>query len=348
MKRIVLTMSLVGSITAGFAQTQNMEIRRSDISYPGKSFQFQEDTSVILPGTFQTIGQNQRWDFSVLDNNYSYTTLFLTPDANNGGSSVNGCNLVIQEDDQYDEFSYLQASDSALTALNNSMDTTAASADFHPRGMIFPMVYGTAWSDSSRSDNTYTGDEMGAPGIDSIRLEVFIIINNSCDGQGQLLLPVDSVEALRLKSDLYYEYTVSGYTSFTGWFPLQSGSDGQTSYAFLNKEGGYYAATVTLKPNQPNIAEISYRSSNVMSVKNPTEMEQTLLYPNPAQSHFQVEAKQAGSLQIFDLQGKLVQANMSLEEGTNRIETGSLISGQYLVVILYQDGTSSINRVIKR
>ncbi|MHB1278116.1 MAG: T9SS type A sorting domain-containing protein [Bacteroidia bacterium] len=347
MKRIVLAMSLVGCITAGFAQTQNMEIRRSDISYAGKSFQFQDDTSVTLTGTFQNSGQNQRWDFSILDNNYSYTTLFLAPDSANGGNTVNGCNLVIQDDDQYDEYSYIEDADSVLTALNNSMDTTQASADFHPRMLIFPLTYGSAWSDSSRSSSTYTGDEFGFPAADSVRLDLYILVNNTCDGHGQLLLPLDSVEALRLKTDVYYEYDVSAYTTITGWFPVQNGSDGQTSYAFFNKEGGYYAATVSLKSNQPNTAEISYRSSNLMSVKNPVDMEHTLLYPNPAQSHFQIEAKQAGSLQIFDLQGKLVQANVGIEEGTNRIETGALKSGQYLVVILYQDGTTSVNRVVK-
>ncbi len=346
MKRIVLAMSLAGCVTTGFAQTPNMEIRRSDISYTGKSFQYQEDTSVVLPLNFQATGQNLRWDFSVLDNNFSKTTLFIAADSNNGGSDVNGCNLVIQDDDQVDEFTYVEDADSVLKALNNSMDTTAATSDFHPRMLIFPLVYGSAWSDSTRSDNTYPGSDFGAP-VDSIRVQVYVLVNNSCDGHGQLLLPVDSVEALRLKTDVYVEVDISAYTTITGWFPVQNSTEGQTSYVFFNKEGGYYAASLTLKANQPNIGEIVYRSSNVMSVKNPTEKEQTLLYPNPAQNHFRIEAKQAGSLQIFDLQGKLVQANVGLEEGTNRIETGALQPGQYLVVILYQDGTSSVNRIVK-
>ncbi|HCS21177.1 MAG TPA: hypothetical protein DIW47_11570 [Bacteroidetes bacterium] len=346
MKRIVLAMSFVACVTAGFAQTQNMEIRRSDMSYAGKSFQYQEDTSVVLPMNFQSTGQNLRWDFSVLDNNFSKTTLFLAPDTNNGGSTVNGCNLVIQDDDQLDDYSYIEDADSVWKALNNGMDTTGATSDFHPRMMIFPLKYGSAWSDSTRSDNTYPGSDFGAP-VDSIRVQVYVLVNNTCDGQGQLLLPVDSVEALRLKTDVYVEVDISAYTAITGWFPVQNSSEGQITYTFFNEEGGYYAASVTLKADQPNVGEIVYRSSNVMSVKNPLENVQTLLYPNPAQTHFQIEAKQAGSMQIFDLQGKLVQNNVNIEEGTNRIETGVLKSGQYLVVILYQDGTTSVNRVVK-
>jgi hypothetical protein len=345
MKRIVLAMCVAVGMTSAFAQTQNLELRRSDMSYPGKSFQYKEDTSVVLLGTFQNAGKNQRWDFGTLDNNYAYTTNFQAPSANNGGNAVDDCNLVIQDDDQINEYTYVHATDSALTALNNSLDTTEASEGFHPRMLIFPLQYGTAWADSSRTDNTYTGAEFGAP-LDSVRLEVYILVNNSVDGQGTLLLPVDSVEAFRVKQDLYYEYNVSGYTTLTGWFPIQNGSEGQTSYVFLNKEGGYYAATVTLKAGQPNMAEISYRSTNLMGVKNPVA-EETTLYPNPAQNHFQVEAKQAGTMQIFDLQGKLVQNNVSLEEGTNRIETSAMKSGQYLVVIVYQDGTSSVNRIVK-
>lgn len=340
-------MCLVGSFASVFAQTQNMEIRRSDISYAGKSFQFQEDSSVTLPDTFQNAGKNQRWDFSVLDNDYSYTTRFLAPDANNGGSSVNRCNLVIQDDDQFEEYSYIEDADSVLTALNNNMDTSGAAINFHPRMLVFPLKYGSAWADSSSSDSTYTGADWGFPAADSIRVQFSITVNNSCDGQGMLILPVDSVEALRLKTEVFYEYNAFAYTQLTGWVPVQSGSDGQTTYVFFNKDGGYYAASVSLDPDLPDMAEVTYRSSNLMSVKNPSGREQALLYPNPVQGQFQIEAKQAGTLQIFDLQGKLVQANLSIEEGTNQIETGSLSAGQYLVVILYQDGTSSVNRVVK-
>lgn len=339
-------MSLVGGITGAFAQTQELELRRSDMSYPNSDFNFQVDTNVILDNSFQATGKNQRWDFSNLNNHGSFITKFLAPDANNGGDQIAGCNLVIQGSSANPEYTHMEVTDSVLRVLNNSTDTFATGPDFKPRALLFPLKYGMAWADSTRTAETYSGTDFGVP-LDSIRVEVYILINNTCDGHGNLILPLDSVEALRVKQDLYYEYDVSGYSGITGWFPIQSASESELSYNFFNKDGGYYTAIVEYKADQVNIAEISYRSNNLLSVKD-VEKAQAHVYPNPAQNFFQVEATQTGTMQIMDLQGKLLQSKIELTEGTNFIDIQALNAGQYLVILNYSDGSSAISRIIKK
>jgi len=344
MKRIVLTLSIVGWFTGVIAQ--DLELRRSDMSYPGASFNYQVDTSVNLSNDFSQAGKNQRWDFRQLDNNESFITRYLAPNANNGGDQISGCNLVIQQDDQVEEYSFVDANSMDVKLLGNTDDTLSAGPDFSPRYLVFPLKYGQAWSDSNRTKDTYPGSDFGAP-FDSIRVEVEVILNYSCDGQGMLILPIDSAQALRIKQDLFYEYSVSAYQQGIGWFPVQSGSDGSVSYTFYNAEGGHYAASIEMSTNQNNVGQITYRSTNILSLRKPVEMEHTLLYPNPTKNAFQIEASQEGTLQIFDIQGKQVKSNLTLSEGTNRFEIAELPTGQYMVLIHYADGSQSTNRIVK-
>src|SRR5690606_30397256 len=106
-------------------------------------------------------------------------------------------------------------------------------------------------------------------------------------------------------------------------------------------------ATVEMKANQTNVGEISYRSASLVSVKNLAEKQAANLYPNPAQNQFQIEADQAGTLQMYDLQGKLVKTQTPVTAGTNYFEMNELLTGQYVVVIVYEDGSSTVNRIVK-
>lgn len=345
MKRIVLTLGIVGWFSGVIAQS-DLELRRSDMSYPGASFNYQEDTSISLPATFSQSGKNQRWEFKQLDNNGSLVTKYLAPDASNGGDQVAGCNLVIQQDDQVNEYSFVDANSNEVKLLGNTGDSLSAGPGFHPRYLVFPLKYGDTWADSNRTSDSYPGSDFGAP-FDSIKVDVYILLTYSCDGQGMLILPIDSAEALRIKQDVYYEYDVKGYQQGIGWFPIQNGSDGSVSYTFYNAEGGHYAASVNPKTDQPNMGEIIYRSSNILSVRRPIELEHTLLYPNPTANTFQLEAKQAGNLQVMDIQGKMVKTAVALQEGTNTIDISTLPTGQYVVMIRYADGTQSNSRIVK-
>ncbi|MDX5319629.1 MAG: hypothetical protein LPK45_01080, partial [Bacteroidota bacterium] len=118
MKKTLLTLGIVGWFSGVIAQSTNMELRRSDMSYPGQSFAYSTDTSVAISNAFQEAGKGKRWDLQNLDINSSYTTNFLAPDANNGGNQVPNCNLVLQESDAPDEYTYIEATGDHVRALN--------------------------------------------------------------------------------------------------------------------------------------------------------------------------------------------------------------------------------------
>lgn len=346
MKRLVLAMSLAGMVSAAMAQSTDIELRRSDMSYPGQSFAFKTDTSVTFGNDLQAPGKNQRWDFSNLDDNGSFTTKFLAPDANNGGDQVDSCNLVIQEDDQEEDYTYAYVTDDFVRGLTPASDTIDGSPVFNPRILLFPLTYGMSWTDSTRSDQTYPGSEFGVP-LDSVRVKLFLQSTSQVDGQGTLILPIDSVEALRIRNEFYFEVEVSGWTQVTGWFPLSSQQDGEISYGFYSKDGGYHAANVTMKTDQPNTAEIDYRSNSILNVKSPANMETTLLYPNPAHATVQFEAEKEGTFQIFTLQGQSAGSATPVVVGTNQLDIQHLAPGQYLIRIQYQDGTRSSSKLVK-
>lgn len=345
MKRIVLTLGIVGWFSCVIAQS-DLELRRSDMSYPGASFNYQEDTSINLAADFSKTGKNQRWDFQQLDNNGSFVTKYLAPDASNGGDQVTGCNLVIQNDDQENEYSFVDANSLDVRILGSTGDSLSAGPGFNPRYLVFPLKYGDTWADSSRTSDTYPGSDFGAP-FDSIKVDAFVLLTYNCDGQGTLILPIDSAEALRIQQNVYYEFKVNGYQKGIGWFPIQNGSEGNVSYTFYTANGGHYAASVTIKENQNNMGEIIYRSANILSVKKPAEMTYTLVYPNPANNAFQLEANHSGSMQVFDIHGKQVMNDVALVAGTNRFEIAELPAGQYMVLIRYTDGSQSSSRLVK-
>ncbi|MBI1223201.1 MAG: T9SS type A sorting domain-containing protein [Bacteroidetes bacterium] len=348
MKRILLAAGIVGFVSNAFAQTKDVEILRPDMSYPGQSFQYKTDTSFTPPSGFLDAGKGQHWDLRNLDDNGGYTTKFLAPDASNGGDQYSDCNLVIQDDDQQPTYTHLDVSGDYVKAVDMGGDSSGIDPNFKPRMLIFPLKYGMAWSDSTNSDKTYPGSDFGAP-FDSVRVKLFIQISSFVDGQGTIMLPIDSIEALRLKQDIYYKAEISGYSStLNSWFPITTQEDDQVSYNFYNTQGGYYTARIRMKSDQPGVADVDYRSASLLSVQNPSKMETTLLYPNPAQNHVYFQTEKAGSMQIYNLQGQMVGEPVPVVSGSNEISINHLELGRYIIRIQYADGSYSTSKLIKQ
>lgn len=70
------------------------------------------------------------------------------------------------------------------------------------------------------------------------------------------------------------------------------------------------------------------------------------MYPNPAQSHIQLNVKERSQLTIYSVLGNVVLSE-TLQPGNNRVDLSSLISGQYFVAV-ENDGNTTIERLMKR
>lgn len=343
MKKILLTAVCLASLSTSQAQIDTLY--RPDMSYPTASFQYDQDTSVSISATFGQSGQNQVWDFSASVIHYSYVSRFLAPDANNGGNAIQNCDLVIQNDDNFDEFLYMNESNESLIYLRASGDTFSTNLGQH-RSIVFPLHYGRSWTDSSSETMVYPGSFFGAP-VDSIKIEVDILVISTCDGSGWLKLPLDSVEVLRVKQEFNVDYLVSAYM-FGNWSPVQGDQIQNISYNFYNEEGGYSAAMLTPNEDDPLVGELNYRSQSLMAVKPPAEADRTLVYPNPSHGSIYINADKEGQMTILDLQGKVVKTKTAVNAGVNTFNAADLSTGTYLVFISYADGSQSVTRLVKK
>jgi hypothetical protein len=73
------------------------------------------------------------------------------------------------------------------------------------------------------------------------------------------------------------------------------------------------------------------------------------LFPNPATSHFFVEASSLiTTVEIFDISGRKVLSRNALNTFSAEINTGSLKNGLYLVRVSYRHGVSEIKKIMIR
>jgi hypothetical protein len=343
MKKLLTLITCIGCCLSNTTNAQSMEITRSDIGYPGASYSYRVDTSYQLPTNFLNVGSNLRWDFSNAANNESFSTLFLEPNASNGGDTIPDCNLVVQDDDNFEEYTYLTADAASIRIAGGELGEMTEEG-FKPRIVSFPLKFGSMWSDSSNTTMTVPGDEAGFP-VDSVRFSLRFILQSNCDAHGTLILPSDSVEVLRIWQKVEYNFTLSAFTMGIGWTELTSESDQENSYIFVNQNGGYNTATIS--EIEGGNGRLQYRDDALVSVKKVALNKNLLLFPNPVSSNLHINASNDGVLSIFDLQGKVLKSGVTIVAGANQIDASTLTNGQYLVVIRYADGTMATTRIAK-
>ncbi len=348
MKRALLLTGMALLLTVANAQQDKFFLERNDMSYAGADFQMQWDSNFTLPASFPQGGDSLRWDFSTAASNYGFVTRFLAPNSTNGGDQVSNCNLVIQDDGNVDEYNYVNESATAIWILNTNMDTFGLEGDLgRHRAVVFPLSRDTAWSDTSSGKITYAGSDVGVP-FDSMRITVTLQINSFCDASGWLILPVDSVFALRVRQEITADWKAEGYYSVSGWFPVQSGSENSQTFSFYSDECGFRLANIDPDPDEPTKSEVRYRSQKLVSNRIITGSVDVPVYPNPADASLNLEVPHAGTAQIVDITGKAMGNTVTLEAGRNTLNTSALSSGSYFIRVQLQNGQTQTVKFIKR
>jgi len=339
MKKIVLLLSFIGfSLVTLNAQ---VELRRSDFSYPGASYQMSVDTAVQIDNSLLIKGDTHTWDFSQLDLNESRTVKFLEPTASNGGTNYPGCNLVIQEDDTDPTYSYIQASGDEMIMLSTNSDSFASQLSRH-RMMIFPATYGDRWQDFNNADMRFTGDEFGIPFLDSVRLIIDVDIVNDVDGEGKLKLPAGEADALRVRFIVTIEFELEGKNGSLGWQTLQQESQQEKGWSFYGKESGYRMATIREKENGQDYS-MDYRAQSLVSVQ-PVAPLSIKLYPNPVRNNtLQIESEEYLNLELMDAQGKIIQSAITISPLQKELNVSELPAGLYRLV-----GKSASGQIVQQ
>lgn len=137
----------------------------------------------------------------------------------------------------------------------------------------------------------------------------------------------DLNEAICLGTDCYF-FTI--YDDYGDGICCGFGSG---SYQVIDQFGSVLASGGEFSFSETSeicfVLETENGSSNDLSI-----------YPNPSQDHFMIAAgdRNIESMQIFDIQGRMVVQRTLNESGTIRVESNSLKSGVYVILLQSNEG----------
>ncbi len=324
-------------------------IVRSDMPYPNDIF-----TMRVLGQpfgiNFSQTGANYTWNYSNLLNfterNDTFYSPWQTPPVywlffNGFNTSVAqkmpnsfsiGPLLTVSE---IYNFYFANNSRYELTGFGALMNNIPTPVKHDTNDVIyrFPLDYGN-------KDTSYSTFDINIPGIGYWKNNQRRY--NHVDGWGTLIIPNDTFEVLRVKSELFNSDSVHLDTlgGFSGRFPRPK----QTEYKFLTKNGGIPVLQILTQSNQfdnENIISVEYlkvdpaTSRFSQALNNPY----VLIYHQPSQNQvwIKVLSEESFLLSLYDLSGKLIfQKDL---QGFDNYELKDIPLGLYSLVIYNQNHT---------
>ncbi len=323
--------------------TAQITITQNDLlNLVGKRFvSLTEGADTLVTVNVGSAGENQVWDLrsvQVIDSVYA-EALFLNPATLPGANNFPSANLaetiriqdiIADEDGNFvltrffsvQENYFIEVGDSSVFT-SSQFDTTMISSTTDTMGTL-PATYGSSWSSVSVDTSGFF------PAVATINTEKITAL---IDGWGTLKLPMGDFEALRLR-----EISHEKSQSIINGMVTTTTEDSSISYTWLSKDN-YLLASLTSPAGvtDPNftLARDFFRLDTVGVVTTGITQERTGLpevhhllsnYPNPfnpeTRIHFTTRSSGTVSVQIFDLNGRLVT---TLFEGTIAAGTHQLM-----------------------
>ncbi|RMG86397.1 MAG: PKD domain-containing protein [Bacteroidetes bacterium] len=169
-------------------------------------------------------GPDQVWDFSQLTPQSFLPQSFVDPASTPSADAFPDATIAISTQGT---FSYAKVLPTKAESLGFSLDLDGTGVytafPFQNPGTIavFPLTYGTTFQDTFSFDVTLVGDPQ--QGLDSIRVKQIATVEAEVDAYGTVITPNGSFEALRLVDSTTTVDSIWAYSSFLGWFLVQSG-----------------------------------------------------------------------------------------------------------------------------
>lgn len=374
MKKIVYLLSVLCVWTLG-AQAQ-ITIQAADVANAGDKVIYK--TALNYSGSFGAAGANQTWDFSSLEGFGSDTVHYLSPAQTPQGNVFAGANLAMLQDGQY---LYMEKASNGLFlkgfVVGAGLDSAQTDSSFLPIDLSslkfavspklellpLPATYNHISASSGAGQVTFPYDTTlvingTSVTIDSIRLVLTVDVVDSINGYGQLILPNDTVQALRQL--LVQDYTISAevhtYVQLPIgppvplWIPLPlpipTTRTNTCQYWAVGKKAPILE--FTLDSAGTNILSTRFQShESLVSVK-PNSRYLAKIYPNPAQKTVFVEAESLQKVRLFSAKGQLLQEKeVAQTEGKVSISVEKFESGIYFCQAVSRDGRTTILRVVR-
>lgn len=285
-------------------------------------------TPVGSPGTSKT------WDFSGSKKHIS-SNVVIAPYTDNGMGL--DANLVEIEDG--DSTSYFKKTSSNLKVVLPDAELG------HIRLSIldFPFGYSSVTTDSSSSFFLMTGDELGFPLFDSVKLIFSVKFTSIGDAWGTLKTPTANYNALRVQTEVFSKIVAEGkigsgpYISIPGFEETNSSIE----YKWFAKGKGFPVASFDQDDNR-----FSWYESGTLSGKNvEVEKKKEVIATNPVGDNFVI--KNTGNdnctVKITDISGKIILST-PLNKGEELTTDASLLpQGVYIMNVNYIQSSKSYN-----
>jgi hypothetical protein len=292
----------------------------------------------------QSIGPNQVWDFTWLEDNFTDTlnivkadlTPFFSefPTADFGISS--NLNNYFYEDISPDGVTILgRVNFDPIFSANTVYRFNSTAAAFQ-----FPLIY----------NNTYTFEynyrvkyAAFLPGADSIRQFNSSSFEILADAWGQLQLPIGNFDVLRIKQTAFLVDTVSVYDSPGGWGGTTISHDTTLTWLYYAKEIGYRLLSFNQRINNTG-KNVNWLKGYTIASQETIDQPKVSIFPQPATDLLTINIEDDFAYTIYDITGKLL-LNGNLQKGSNSITISTLSPGIYILTL---KDTTKYNNFSKR
>lgn len=193
----------------------------------------------------------------------------------------------------------------------------------------------------------FTGAEVGLM-VDSIRISTFSEDVSNVDAFGTVMLPNDTVEALRVeRASVIFDSTfvyILGEWQFVDDTP----ADTTIGYTWITNENGWDLPLVNVSIGEDNLGFPAATAATWLTAPNPTRMtsstfdigiEQVSLFPNPASEVLNVRLEDHfdGTIEILDFNGKITQRT-PINDLNATIDLQGNVAGNHLLVLKNEAG----------
>ncbi|MDP2387019.1 MAG: T9SS type A sorting domain-containing protein [Bacteroidota bacterium] len=341
MKKQLLTILSFGAFVVSNAQ---ITITQADIAPIGFFMPRGIDTAFtetpIGPG-----GSNMVWDFSGIVDDRGDTITFVDPATLPGANEFPTSNLGIVISGQGYAFAESSASDLKMVGQGADFQGNPLLFKLNPAERIFqfPSTMGTAWSGTSVASSNAI--PFPNPPVDSARITITTTKDASVDAWGSLTTPMGVYNVIRQKEIIHTQQDVEVYMVGpfppAGWYPYAAGSTTDSSIKFTYIANGIGFPLMEIDSTSDGNVDVTWLiTTPQVGLNEFSKVADTRVFPNPASDNLfiKLEKSTSVSVEIYDLQGKLVQ-QLETKGAVAQVNVSKLEKGLYVYKVTANDGS---------
>ena len=284
-----------------------------------------------------TAGENQAWDYFLLQNDFKDTLTVVKVDETPFVDSFPNAEFALTSNFSKYFFESLSPEGARIEGLSNFNPITEQSRitrfDFSGYSMPYPLGFGDAYG-FDYAFESYFGTQSSIIPInsDTGKVKSNVNIDISVDGFGVLAIPAGSFNALRFKQNSIQTDSVYVLNDSGIWELDQVLVDSTISYLFFSKNIG--SSLLTISTRSGEVFSVYYLTGLIIDgVDEPNNQDKLVVYPQPAGDFMYVNSTLPKEfLEIRDVQGRIVLSR-NCENNLDAIDVSGLENGVYFLLL---------------